>query len=1126
MDSYSLNDDGNILLSYGDVYFDSNALSDGDGSENNPYRYLNSSSLSNCSIAHLRDGEYNYNSDELIISSDLSFVGESHYTLICNFKVNNSCEGNNLSFVNVTLINPKIKSYGILDIKNSIFSNGSNSNIISNKYNNSNFNSQINILNSTFHGFLSYYGVFDIENTIVTIFNSNFYNNYAYYGGVIHSFNSSLTLNNSNFYNNYVNVSGGVLYDFGLSSINIIDSNFSSNNVGCYGGVITCEQNSKININNSTFSNNKAINKEGGVLYINGSTLNIDNVVFVNSSASFGGAICNLKSKTNIKDSMFLNNAAIYDGGAIYNMYSTLNLTQTIFDNNYYSGLFLDNSTSNIRFSNFSDTDIELSYGNDSTIDNSSICRDISYSNPSLDRISSALIYCGNYSSSVNVTNITSYDGRYYNLNTSVKNQGNGGNCWAFAALATLESCILKTNNQSIFDLSEENMKNVMARFSDYGLNTTTNGGGDYSLAMGYLSSWFGPVLESEDIYCPTNTLSPILDNCMSIQNMYIIPPDNITSIKEAVNKYGSVYYEFLLNYSYFESNNYNYDSNVNNIGKHAVSIIGWDDNYSRENFKYKPENNGAWIVKNSWGNTTTNDGYLYISYENNKNTLNKTKFFTFILNDTNNYDYNYQYDIYCFNYPLNSNSIYISNNFTSKRNESLSAVSTYFLTENINYNITIKINNNIVHSQSGFMKNKGYYTIPLNNPLSLNENDTFEVKFYLCSNEDFIYIPCCFDTFVTHVLHPSNSSRYSSDNNDWCPLNDGVFCIKVFTIVNERYHLIANDVTKFYKGHERFNVTLIDTLNKSVANKTIIIKINGVTYTRTTDVGGNVSLALGLGSGVYNVTSIFDNITVKSTVTILSTVNGTDVVKMFRNGTQYYATFRDSEGNYLANGTTVQFNINGVMYERRVSGDKGLAKLNINLPVGEYIITAINLVTREMTANNITVLSLITENKDLTKYYKNASQYTVKVLSEEGNSVGAGENVTFNINGIFYTRTTNESGIAKLNINLQPGSYIITAEYNGCMVSNIITVLTILTAEDITMGYHDGTKFVATLLDGQGKPYAGQNITFNINGVFYNRVTDSSGQAKLNINLMAGEYIITSSYNGYNIANKVTVTA
>ena len=97
---------------------------------------------------------------------------------------------------------------------------------------------------------------------------------------------------------------------------------------------------------------------------------------------------------------------------------------------------------------------------------------------------------------------------------------------------------------------------------------------------------------------------------------------------------------------------------------------------------------------------------------------------------------------------------------------------------------------------------------------------------------------------------------------------------------------------------------------------------------------------------------------TVDSVVTILSTVNGTDVVKMYRNGTQYYATFLDSEGKYLADGTKVQFNINDVMYDRKVSGDKGLARLNINLAQGEYIITAMNPVTGDKTSNNITVLN------------------------------------------------------------------------------------------------------------------------------------------------------------------------
>ncbi|WP_407423236.1 Ig-like domain repeat protein [Methanobrevibacter sp.] len=333
-----------------------------------------------------------------------------------------------------------------------------------------------------------------------------------------------------------------------------------------------------------------------------------------------------------------------------------------------------------------------------------------------------------------------------------------------------------------------------------------------------------------------------------------------------------------------------------------------------------------------------------------------------------------------------------------------------------------------------------------------------------------------------------------------------------------------ALDVTKYYSGSERFVVKVTDCDDNPLANKAVKITINGVDYDRTTNANGTTSIALGLNSGVYNVTVIAVNQTVNSVVTILPTVNGSDVVKVFRNGTHYYATFKDNMGNYLPDGSMVRFNINGVFYDRYVRGNEGLAKLNINLEQGTYIITAMNLKTGEMTANNITVISRIIENNDLTKYYRNASQYTVKLIGDDGKSVGAGENVTFNINGVFYTRTTNASGIAKLNINLPPNDYIITAEYNGCRVANNIKVLPVLSAQDITMSYRDGTKFEAKLLDGQGKPYANQEITFNINGLFYQRTTDIDGIARLNINLMSGQYIITSSYNGCNVANTITI--
>ena len=334
-----------------------------------------------------------------------------------------------------------------------------------------------------------------------------------------------------------------------------------------------------------------------------------------------------------------------------------------------------------------------------------------------------------------------------------------------------------------------------------------------------------------------------------------------------------------------------------------------------------------------------------------------------------------------------------------------------------------------------------------------------------------------------------------------------------------------APDVVKYYGGPERFVVNVTDSKGTPLSNKSVTIVINKVTYNRTTDENGIASMAIGLPSGTYNATVTVDNNTVNSVVNVLTTVNGTDVLKMYKNGTQYYATFIDSEGKYLADGTTVKFNINGVMYERKVSGGKGQAKLNINLPAGKYVITAMNPKTGENATNNVTVLSNIVENYDLTKYYKNASQYSLRLLDDKGNPVGAGVSVQLNINGVFYTRTSDVNGYVKMNINLPPGIYTVTAEYKGLKASNTIKVLSVLETEDLVMKYRDGSKFEAKILDGQGRPYAGQTVKFNINGVFYTKTTGNDGIARLNINLLPGEYIITSSYNGLNAANKVTIS-
>lgn len=335
-----------------------------------------------------------------------------------------------------------------------------------------------------------------------------------------------------------------------------------------------------------------------------------------------------------------------------------------------------------------------------------------------------------------------------------------------------------------------------------------------------------------------------------------------------------------------------------------------------------------------------------------------------------------------------------------------------------------------------------------------------------------------------------------------------------------------STDVEKYKGGPERLTVSLTDRYGVKLIGETVSITINGETYYRQTSADGFASLAINLGSGEYDAVVKYDGKIGKDQTDVKIFIKPTsfanDTVKYYRNATQFQASFLDGKGNILKY-SNVQFNINGMLYTR-TTDENGIARLNINLEPNKYIITSINLATGEQISNSIIVKSVLVENNDLVKYYKNQSQFSVKVLDGKGRPLANGE-VIFNINGVFYTRLSDENGIAKLNINLGPGKYIITSTYNGASVSNNIQVLTRLLANDLTMKYKDGSTFNAIVLNEQGRVLENESVTFNINGLFYNRTTDSKGIAKLNINLMAGEYIITSYWDEYSTSNKITIS-
>ncbi len=380
----------------------------------------------------------------------------------------------------------------------------------------------------------------------------------------------------------------------------------------------------------------------------------------------------------------------------------------------------------------------------------------------------------------------------------------------------------------------------------------------------------------------------------------------------------------------------------------------------------------------------------------------------------------------------------------------------------------------------------------------------------------------CDMNNYITLSLKAIKSGQfdfYHSLDNDF------VGSDKLFANVYGAL-LLADDVNKYYKGPERLNIYLKDANNNPIVGENITVNINGVDYKRASDNNGFVSLAINLDSGDYLVNvsynGRFGSDSKEVNVKVSKTIEGNDIVKMFRNETQFYAKFIDTSGNPLAN-QAVTFNINGVFYTKNTNAS-GYAKLSINLRPETYILTAYNPVNNEKKGFNITVRPLICENSDIVKYYKNATQYTAKVYNKDG-SLAVGKNVTFNINGVFYNKTVDENGTVTLAINLNPGKYIITALYEGYDVGNNVFVKTVLITDDLSMKFQEGCKFNATVLDGQGNPLANQTVVFNINGVFYNRTTEDNGVASLNINLLKGKYIITSTWNNFQVGNKITIS-
>ena len=357
-----------------------------------------------------------------------------------------------------------------------------------------------------------------------------------------------------------------------------------------------------------------------------------------------------------------------------------------------------------------------------------------------------------------------SYDLRTRERVSKIRNQGKYGTCWAFAATSAMESALLPEES-SLFSVDHMSMSNSFS--------LSQNDGGDYTMGMAYLAAWQGPVYEKDDPYGDGKS-DDSLDAVKHVQEMRILGTKDYAAIKEAVFKYGGVQttlYSAMTSATskseYYNRSKKSYCYIGTEKSNHAVTIIGWDDNYPKENFSVPLEENGAFICQNSWGNSFGEKGIFYVSYyDTNIGTHNVV--YTRI-EENDNYDNIYQSDLcgWVGKIGYGKESIYGANVFTAKANETVTAASFYATAPNTQYKIYV-VNNfkdNTSLSEKtlvaeGNMEDAGYYTVDFEKGVSVKAGEKYAIVLY-------VYTPGA--THPLAIEYDSGSSFY--DNID---LKDG----------------------------------------------------------------------------------------------------------------------------------------------------------------------------------------------------------------------------------------------------------------------------------------------------------------------------------------------------------------
>ena len=416
----------------------------------------------------------------------------------------------------------------------------------------------------------------------------------------------------------------------------------------------------------------------------------------------------------------------------------------------------------------------------------------------------------------------SSYDMRDYGGVTSVKDQGEHGSCWTFSTMSAFEGLLIKLGiSDDTVDLSELFL--AMSVMTGRGMDRITESEDEMRLLMeresfldsgGYdwlsilsLMDWdSGPVPEDLVPYGDADTYE--YDESMNAQSVAHLSDFVAVSIKDTtqIKKMVMDGYQGMFGFHagdpgfLEEDDRWSYTSYSVGSMNHMVDLVGWDDSFPASCFAITAPGDGAWLVKNSWGEEYGSTGYMWVSYHS---TIADVMFLTGA-SEIGEYDSIYSYD-HCFSVFSDigfEDRGYMANVFTADGPEYLDAVSfTTFNTGNADYSIQIYTDPSnpsdptsgtprLDAPLTGHIASAGGYTVDFESVVKLNTGDVFSVVVSFESEGSTVYMPLdtdeiveCrgVDEFYSDPVASAGQSFVSSDGESWTDVSaDGSSNVRV----------------------------------------------------------------------------------------------------------------------------------------------------------------------------------------------------------------------------------------------------------------------------------------------------------------------------------------------------------